>query len=103
MQQKEKRVEQPRQLQEYGKWLLSELEKQNITLTLASGNGLHIKGEITVGQKELVRLWKRQIIEALSTHCTNCDLPMRIINDGTLWFCPLGCESPNKDIADKAQ
>jgi hypothetical protein len=93
MQQKEKRIEQHQQLKEYGKWLLSELEKQNITLTVASGNGLHIKGEITYAQKEYIRLWKRQLIELLSPHCSNCDLPMRIIDARNLWFCPLGCES----------
>jgi len=93
MQQKEKRIEQHRQLKEYGEWLLSELEKQDIKLSVVGENGLHIKGEITSAQKVYIRLWKRQLIEALSPHCSNCGLPMRIIENGNLWFCPLGCES----------
>ncbi len=93
MQQKEKRVEQHRQLKEYGEWLLSELKKQDVTLSVASENGLHIKGAITPAQKEYIRLWKRQIIEALSAHCSNCDLQMQLIDGGANWFCPLGCES----------
>jgi len=93
MQQKEKRVEQHQQFKGYGEWLLSELKKQDVTLSVASGNGLHIKGAITSAQKEYIRLWKSQLIETLSPHCSNCDLPMRIIDAGSLWFCPLGCES----------
>ncbi len=36
---------------------------------------------------------KKCFAELLSPHCSNCDLPMRIIDAGNLWFCPLGCES----------
>lgn len=25
--------------------------------------------------------------------CSNCDLEMNLIENNTLWFCPLGCES----------
>jgi hypothetical protein len=25
--------------------------------------------------------------------CSNCNLPLNLIENGTLWFCPLGCES----------
>lgn len=27
--------------------------------------------------------------------CSNCDLQMNLIENGKLWFCPLGCESRN--------
>ncbi len=101
MQQKEKPIEQHRQLQEYGKWFLSELKKQAIELSVVGVNGLHIKGEVTLEQKENIRLWKRQLINQLSPKCSNCTQPMQLINGGALWFCPLGCESPNKDIAEQ--
>ena len=26
-------------------------------------------------------------------NCSNCDLEMNLIENNTLWFCPLGCES----------
>lgn len=73
MQQKEKRTEHHRSLHEYGGWLLSELEKQGVELSVAGGNGLHIKGEITPAQKALIRVWKRQLIEALSPKCSNAN------------------------------
>ncbi len=96
MEQNTKPLEQ-HQSKKYGEWLLSELENQGVTLSVASGNGLHIKGEITPAQKENIRLWKRWLIEALSPHCSNCTLPLQLINDGTLWFCPFGCESRNAE------
>ncbi len=27
--------------------------------------------------------------------CSNCDLEMNLIENNTLWFCPLGCEKQN--------
>jgi hypothetical protein len=96
MRQKEKPIEQHQQLQEYGEWLLSELEKQAIELSVVGVNGLHIKGEVTLEQKEHIRLWKRQLINALSPKCSNCDLAMQIVDNGNLWFCPFGCESQKK-------
>ncbi len=96
MQQKTKKTEQHRQLQEYGEWLLSELKKQDIELSITDGNGLHIKGEITPSQKECVRIWKRQLIEALSPKCSNCTLAMELIENGKRWFCPFGCESKER-------
>ncbi len=29
----------------------------------------------------------------IAPNCRNCSLEMNLINDGTLWFCPFGCES----------
>ncbi len=29
--------------------------------------------------------------------CSNCDLEMNLIENNTLWFCPLGCESRKVD------
>ena len=97
MQQKEKRTDQPQQLRDYGKWLLSELKKEGVKISVTGANGLHIQGEITPAQKELVRVWKRQLIELLSPKCKNCNLSMNLIENGEIWFCPFGCESrPNK-------
>ncbi len=99
MNQKTQKKERHNQLQEYGEWLLSELKKQDIELSITDGNGLHIKGEITPAQKEHIRIWKRQLIEALSPKCSNCTLAMELIENGTLWFCPLGCESKERHSA----
>ncbi len=30
-----------------------------------------------------------------SPKCSNCDLEMNLIENNTLWFCPLGCEKQN--------
>ena len=30
-------------------------------------------------------------------NCSNCDLEMNLIENNTLWFCPLGCESRSVD------
>lgn len=93
MNQKDESVNPNQKLKEYGEWLLHELEKQGVALSVVGENGLHIKGEITIGQKEQIRLWKRRLIEALSPQCSTCTSPMKLIEDGTLWFCPLGCQS----------
>ncbi len=93
MEQKEKPIERYQQLQEYGKWLLSQFENQGVSISVVGTNGLHVKGKITIEQKELIRLWKRQLIEALSPKCSNCTLPLQLINDRELWFCPFGCQS----------
>ena len=93
MPQKEQKSEQHRQLTDYGKWLLSELEKEGVRLSVAAENGLHVKGEITPAQRELIRVWKRQLIETLSPKCKNCNLAMNLIENGKLWFCRMGCES----------
>lgn len=96
MEQQTKKTEQHRQLQEYGEWLLSELKKQDIELSITDGNGLHVKGEITPAQKEHIRIWKRQLTDALSPKCSNCTMPMNLIENGKLWFCVFGCESRKK-------
>ncbi len=93
MQQQEKKSDEQCTSEDYELWLLGELEKQGVTLSVVGENALHIKGEITVTQKENIRLWKRRLIEALSPKCSNCTQTLQLINDGTLWFCPFGCES----------
>lgn len=90
---KEKTLMLHRELKEYGEWFLAELKKSGVSLSVVSGNGLHIKGEITPAQKEYIRIWKRQLIEAVSPKCPNCKQAMQIIEDGKLWLCPFGCES----------
>lgn len=74
-------------------YILSELQVSGLSLTLTDKSSLRIKGEATETQIETCRRFKAQIIEALSLHCSNCALPMRIIDNGSLWFCPLGCQS----------
>jgi hypothetical protein len=79
--------------------ILSELQVSGLSLTLTDKSSLRIKGKATKGQIEFCRRFKTQIIEALSPHCSNCALPMQLINDGNLWFCPFGCESrKNKTV-----
>ncbi len=98
MNQKTQKKELHSQLQEYAEWLLSELEKQGVTLSVAGKNALHVKGEITPAQKEHIRIWKRQLIDALSPNCSNCNLAMELIENGNLWFCSLGCESKKREL-----
>lgn len=73
--------------------ILSELQTSGLSLALTAHSTLRITGKATPAQITACRQYKAQIIETLSPHCSNCDLPMQIIDGGSLWFCPLGCES----------
>lgn len=86
-------MERHQAVEKYGVWLLGELQKLGISLTVVGENGLHVKGEMNAEQKEIVRLWKRQLIEALSPKCLVCGLPMNFLENNNLWFCPFGCSS----------
>lgn len=88
-----RKIERHHAIELYGVWLLGELQKLGISLNVVGENGLHVKGEMNAEQKELIRLWKRQLIEALSPKCLNCGLPMNLIENDSLWFCPFGCSS----------
>ena len=92
MEQQEKKVEHSKAIEHYGKWLLRELQTQGIVLLVVGENSLSIKGEMTAEQRENIKLWKRQLIDALSPKCSNCALPMNLI-DSKSWFCPIGCQS----------
>ena len=87
------KIERYRAAELYGIWLLGELQKLGISLTVIGENDLRVKGEMTVEQKEIIRLWKDHLIEALSPKCSNCGLPMKLIENDSLWFCPFGCNS----------
>ncbi len=76
--------------------ILSELQASGLSLALTDNSSLRIKGAATKTQIETCRRFKAQIIEALSPHCAKCDLPMHIIDNGSLWFCPLGCQSQKR-------
>jgi hypothetical protein len=76
--------------------ILSELQASGLSLSLTDKSSLRIVGKATPAQIKTCRLFKTRIIEALSPHCTNCTSAMQIINNGRLWFCPLGCESRNR-------
>ena len=93
MSQKETRIEPYHALEDYGIWLLAALRQQGITLSVVGESSLYIKGKMTLEQKENIRLWKRHLINALSPKCQTCTLPMKLIDDGKLWFCPFGCQS----------
>ncbi len=73
--------------------ILSELRRSGLSLALTRKSTLRITGKATPAQIGACRRFKAQIIEALSKHCSNCDLQMQLIDDGNLWFCPFGCES----------
>ncbi len=73
--------------------ILSELQASGLSLVLTAHSTLRITGTATQSQIADCRQYKTQIIETLSPHCSNCGLPMRIIDAGNLWFCPLGCEN----------
>lgn len=76
-----------------GALILRELQKTDIFLEVTGKNSLRITGKATREQLETCRQWKAQLIESLSPKCSNCGLPLELIEDGKLWFCPLGCES----------
>jgi hypothetical protein len=76
--------------------ILSELQASGLSLSLTDKSSLRIVGKATPAQIKTCRLFRTRIIEALSPHCSNCALPMQLINGGNLWFCPFGCESQKK-------
>jgi hypothetical protein len=80
-----------------GKQVLQRLEGQGIGFEITDQNTLRITAKTTPKQFELIRLWKKHIIDSISPKCSNCTLPMQLINDGELWFCPFGCETENRD------
>ncbi len=82
-----------KQIEREGEAILSELCAGGLSLAVTGKNSLRIKGEATPAQLATVRLWKAQLINHLSPKCSNCTQPLQLINDGTLWFCPFGCES----------
>ncbi len=77
--------------------ILSEFCASGLSLALTAHSTLRITGTATQSQIAACRQYKTQIIETLSPHCSNCTLPMELINDGALWFCPFGCESREKE------
>jgi hypothetical protein len=79
--------------------ILRTLLADGLNLFITDKQSLRIVGAITKRQLEVVRIWKHSLIEALSPKCSNCALPMLLINNSSLWFCPLGCQSLKKDIS----
>ncbi len=82
-----------KQIEKEAKTILSEFCASGLSLVVTGKNSLRIKGEATPEQIVNLRKWKTQLINQLSPKCSNCTLAMNLINDGNLWFCPLGCES----------
>ncbi len=85
------------QIKNQAETILSELRASGLNLSITDKSTLRIVGTATVRQLEIVCVWRQHIIESLSPKCSNCALPMQIINNGECWFCPFGCES-QKDI-----
>lgn len=81
------------EIQKQAETILEMLRADGLKFSITDKATLRIVGTATARQLEIVRLWKRQIIEALSPKCEHCDLEMNLIENGKLWFCPLGCES----------
>jgi len=86
-----------KQIEKEAKNILSEFQASGLSLIVTGETSLRIKGKATPQQIENLRKWKTQIINQLSPKCSNCTLPLQLINDGTLWFCPFGCESREKE------
>jgi hypothetical protein len=82
-----------KQIEKEAKTILSEFRASGLSLVVTGKNSLRIKGEATPEQIVNLCNWKTQLINQLSPKCSNCGLPMELINDGALWFCPFGCES----------
>ncbi len=85
------------QIQKRAETILGELRADGLKLSITDTGKLHIVGRSKPAQLALIRLWKQNIIDVLSQKCTNCALPMQIIADGELWFCPFGCETKERD------
>lgn len=73
--------------------ILTTIRKAGINLSITDKSTLRIVGTATKRQLEIIRIWKRQIIESLSPNCSNCNLEMILIENSSLWFCAMGCES----------
>ncbi len=82
--------------------MLSELQKNDLLLTVTGENSLRIKGKATESQLKVIRLFKAQIINRLSPKCSKCDLEMALIENGKTWFCSMGCESRKADQSKTA-
>ena len=84
------------QIQSQAEIILGELRAGGLNLSITDKATLRIVGTATERQLEIARLWKQNIIDALSPKCSNCTLPMQIIDNGALWFCALGCGSKKR-------
>jgi len=84
------------QIQNQAEIILGELRADGLNLSITSTGGLHIVGRAKPAQLALVRLWKQGIIDVLSQKCTNCTLPMQLIENGQLWLCAFGCETKKR-------
>ncbi|HLM60436.1 MAG TPA: hypothetical protein VK308_06520 [Pyrinomonadaceae bacterium] len=82
-----------KEMQIQAETILDRFRADGLSLSVTNKQTLRIVGAVSKRQLEVVRLWKQNIIEALSPKCTNCGLSMQLIENGDLWFCPLGCES----------
>ena len=85
------------QIQSQAETILGELRAGGLDLSVTDKATLRIVGTATVRQLELVRVWRQHIIDTLSPKCSNCALPLQIINNGALWLCALGCETKKKE------
>jgi len=79
-----------------GNQVLQRLEGQGVSFEITDKNNLRITTKTTLKQFELIRLWKKHIIDALSPKCPNCGLAMQLINNGEFWLCALACESKKR-------
>ncbi len=84
------------QIQNQAETILGELRADGLNLSITDTGKLHIVGTAKPAQLALIRFWKQNIIDALSPKCTDCTLPMQIIDGGELWFCALGCSSQKR-------
>jgi len=85
------------QIQKQAEIILGELRAGGLNLSITDKATLRIVGTATARQLEIVRLWRQGIIDALSPKCSNCTLPMQLINDGEFWLCALGCETKKRE------
>lgn len=90
-----------KRLSEEGERVFRELTAQGVGFEITPVNKLRITTATTKGQFELIRLWKAQIVEAVSPKCSKCCLPMKLIDNNRLWFCPFGCESKKPSNNDR--
>jgi hypothetical protein len=84
------------QIQNQAEIILGELRASGLSLSITNTGKLHIVGTAKPAQLALIRLWKQNILDALSPKCSNCTLPMQLIENGQLWLCPFGCETKKR-------
>lgn len=77
--------------------LKKNLKKQDMSKNITAINcGLH---HSAVNRSSVLKdISKKNVQSDKFPNCSNCGLEMKLIENNTLWFCPLGCESRKAEL-----